>query len=262
MKQTQEILETEMKASVNPLVLETLEKLINKRNSVPTSLCNKEVNKIFKSVTFKNLQSSEKLFGYLISLGRSVELILDTYFPLVAEKLGDAWVSDKLSFAQVSLALANLQLLNSKFENLYMKETSSFVDQKNVLIVVPEGEDHTFGPLTAARQLRGKGIQVTIALHSNEAELLDLISTSNKFDLIGLSSANNFMTATINRLSHFLKSNMSETVPIGLGGNIVKTYAKTNERINIDLMFSDTYQVLEEIGWVKSTQQASLFKSE
>ena len=177
---------------------------------------------------------------------------MDTYFPLTARRLGDDWVSDKLTFAEVTLALGHLQLLNAKFEPIYLSATDASENHPRILVLVPEGEDHTFGAISATRMFRRLQTKTILALGYNKSELEKLI-LENDFDLIGLSAGNNFMSDEINRLSAFLKTKIKTATPIVLGGNLTKTYKLTNEPLKVDLISSDPDYVLEQTGLTKKT---------
>ena len=44
---------------------------------------------------------------------KKVKLILDSYLPAIAKRLGDDWVADEISFSNVTIALGKIQFLNS-----------------------------------------------------------------------------------------------------------------------------------------------------
>ena len=247
MSSAQELKKVESVSLVNPLVLETLEKLIDKKKNTAKVAFNSDLQKIYSTVTQKSFIAAETLIKNLIDFGRSIRLILDTYFPIVARRLGDHWVSDKLTFAEVTLALANLQLLNSKFEPLYLSGLKSSQIGAKILLVVPKGEDHTFGAISVTRKLRSMGTQTILLLDYQNKELEDMI-LGETFDLIGISSGNNFMTEKINALSTFLTSRIGKKTPIALGGNLVSTYKKTNEILNVDLISTNPEFVLDSLG--------------
>ena len=102
---------------VNPLVLETLEKLIEKNKTTSAINFESDLDKLFSFIKSKSLKSTEKLINKFLDYGRSIELILDSYFPIIAKKLGDQWVSDEITFSEVTIALGKIQFLNSKMEH-------------------------------------------------------------------------------------------------------------------------------------------------
>ena len=247
MHSTQELRKVENLSIVNPLVLETLEKLIDKKKKNVKISFDSDLKKIYSIVTTRSIQAGEALIRNLLDFGRSIELVLDTYFPIVAKQLGDHWVSDKLTFAEVTLALGNLQLLNSKFEPLYLSELPPTNEEARILIVIPKEEHYTFGPISITRKIRSMGIQTILGLDYQKSELEKLI-LENTFDLIGISSGNNFMATKINDLVHFFRTRVEKVTPVALGGNLVNTYKKTNETLKVDLISKDPEFILDEVG--------------
>ena len=247
MHSTQESKKLENLSIVNPLVLDTLEKLITRKKKTVKISFESDLKQIYSTVTSHSIQAGEVLIKNLLDFGRSIELILDSYFPIVAEKLGDHWVSDKLTFAEVTLALANLQLLNARFEPFYLSALHPTQKGGRVLVVVPKGENHTFGPISVTRKFRSMGTQSILALDYQTIEL-EKVLLENKFDLIGISSGNNFMTQKINGLVDFFKTRVEKVTPVVLGGNLVNTYKKTNETLKVDLISKDPEFTLDEMG--------------
>ena len=132
-------------STVNPLVLETLEKLIEKSKPISTLNFDNDIDNLYFSIKSKSLKINEKLIDKLIKCGRSIELILDSYLPTIAKRLGDDWVADEISFSNVTIALGKIQFLNSKFEPLYISFLNSAYYKTKTLIIIPKGEDHTYG---------------------------------------------------------------------------------------------------------------------
>ena len=247
MHSTQESKKMENLSIVNPLVLDTLEKLVGRKKKTVKISFESDLQQIYSTVTSHSIQAGEVLIKNLLDFGRSIELILDSYFPIVAEKLGDHWVSDKLTFAEVTLALANLQLLNARFEPFYLSALHPTQKGGRVLVIVPKGENHTLGPISVTRKFRSLGTHSILALDYQMIEL-EKVLLENTFDLIGISAGNNFMTQKINGLVDFFKTRVEKVTPVVLGGNLVNTYKKTNETLKVDLISKDPEFALDEMG--------------
>ena len=248
MNSIQELKKVGSLSIVNPLVLETLEKLVDKKQKTARMSFESDLQQMYSAVTLKSVQEAEVIVRNLLDFGRSIELILDSYFPTVAERLGAEWVSDDLTFSEVTLALANLQLLSSKLDPLSLSSHDPIKKRGgNILIVVPKGEDHTFGAISVARKLRAIGAHTILAMNYQEYELENLLMKKT-FDLIGISSGNNFMTGEINKLSTFFKTRNGKTTPVVLGGNLVHTYKKTNESLKVDLISDNPEYALDQFN--------------
>ncbi len=247
MSSSKELKSVENVSIVKPLVLETLEKLIEKSN--PTNFINFEydLHELYYSIKSKSINKTEKLVDKFISCGRSIEIILDSYFPTIAKKLGDDWISDDISFSDVTIALSKIQFLNSKFEQCYISSIEKSYYNTKILIIIPKGEDHTYGGIAATRILRGMGIDAFLIFNYQENELEDLL-TQRDYDFIGISSANNFMIENINRLSTKIANIIDKKTPIVLGGNLVNTYKQTDGKLMVDFISQNIEQILNQLN--------------
>ena len=232
---------------VNPLVFETLEKLIEKSKPLSTLKFESDLDKLYFSIRSKSIKTIEKLIDKLIRYGRSIELVLDSYLPTIAKRLGDDWVSDEISFSDVTIALGKIQFLNSKFEPLYISSLNSAYYKTKTLIIIPKGEDHTYGGIAATRKLRGMGIDAFLIFDFKKNELENLLFEKN-YDFIGISSANNFMIEKINNLSSKISAIVERKTPIVLGGNLTNTYKKTNGKLKVDFITQHPEEILNQLS--------------
>ena len=247
MSSSKELKRIENISIVNPLVLETLEKLIEKGKPLSSVNFDSDVKKLYFSIKSKSIKTNEKLIDKLIRYGRSIELILDSYLPTIAKKLGDAWVADEISFSDVTIALGKIQFLNSKFEPLYISCLNSAYYKTKTLIIIPKGEDHTYGGIAATRKLRGMGIDAFLFFEFKKNELENLLFERN-YDFIGISSANNLMIEKINHLSTKISDIVERKTPVVLGGNLVNTYKQTNGKLKVDFITKNHEEILKQLS--------------
>lgn len=90
--------------------------------------------------------------------------IVDQCIPHVAHSLGDAWITDRMSFAQVASASARLyglcKSIGQDWDNIHPS-----LNARAVLLATIDRESHIIGPAVLADQLRRRGHSVN--LHSN-----------------------------------------------------------------------------------------------
>ena len=246
MNSTEELKNLNNISIVNPLVLETLEKLIEKNKTTSAINFESDLDKLFTFIKSKSLKSNEKLIKKFLDYGRSIELILDSYFPIIAKRLGDQWVSDEITFSEVTIALGKIQFLNSKMEHQYLANLKVKSSNTKILMLIPTGEHHTYGGIAATRKLRGFGTKPFLTLDYKNEELEDLLYNEH-YEFIGISSANNFMVDK-NKKTYLVGDFIEKKVPVVLGGNLVNTYKKTNEKLKVDLVSQNIEQVLIELN--------------
>jgi MerR family transcriptional regulator, light-induced transcriptional regulator len=99
--------------------------------------------------------------------------LIDQVFPAVAQDLGCGWVEDRLGFAEVTLAMSRLQVLARKIDTGLVSGLA--LDGPSILIVLPQGEQHSFGTQVLASQLRRAGVSVQLALALDDAALSALV---------------------------------------------------------------------------------------
>lgn len=98
--------------------------------------------------------------------------IVESYVPVVARRLGDGWVSDRLDFGAVTIGAARLQSLVRRLdlENHFHQEVPAF-GAHSILLGVPEGEQHSLGATILAQHLRARGVSVHLDLELSVAGL-------------------------------------------------------------------------------------------
>lgn len=98
--------------------------------------------------------------------------IIDSYVPVIAERLGQAWLDDRLDFGAVTIGAARLQGLVRRLDidGALQHDVPSFGAQA-FLLGVPAGEQHTLGATVLAGHLRARGVSVHLDLELTVAGL-------------------------------------------------------------------------------------------
>ena len=98
-----------------------------------------------------------KLLRKELDKGLTVEFFFEGIAPIIAEKLGDSWKQDALTFSEVTIAVSNLRLLCQELEPKYFEPINQFQLTPKILLFTLENENHTFGSYLAALNLK-KGL--------------------------------------------------------------------------------------------------------
>jgi MerR family transcriptional regulator, light-induced transcriptional regulator len=88
--------------------------------------------------------------------------LADTYFPAVARHLGCAWAEDSAPFTDVTIGVARMQAMLRQVGRDWSSNVAPDPGGRTVLIVLPEGEQHSFGAMLMAGQLRRQGVSVRL----------------------------------------------------------------------------------------------------
>jgi methylmalonyl-CoA mutase cobalamin-binding subunit len=109
------------------------------------------------------------------------EAIARLYVPEAARCLGQEWLDDEITFVDVTVQTERLHgVLRYLEESL---EPAGVTNQRSVLVLVPEGEQHTLGAFSLAIQLRSAGFFTHLRVAPLASELTHLLAHS-PFDLV------------------------------------------------------------------------------
>lgn len=184
----------------------------------------------------------------LIKRGASKNDIIHSIVPSAARKIGEMWVRDEVSFAEVTISSARLQDLVRKFsEHSPLPPPGVTIPLgSNVLVVVPKEENHTMGAFVAADQLRRSGLWVHMALGQTANEIARSIS-SNNFAMVGISSASRRMVGPVSEIVSAIRL-VSPKAQIALGGNIVNLVDGLKDLTGADIVTTNTREAVSACG--------------
>lgn len=192
-----------------------------------------------------------------IAAGATSEEIVENYVPNAARRLGEHWVDDTLSFAEVSVGAARLQEIVRAFGNPYEKPGALVPLGRSILMVVPDFEKHTLGPFIAASQFRRYGLWVQMAIGMNAEEIGELVA-ENRFSMIGLSSGNRRGITPLAKIVKAVHNQAEFAAPIVIGGNIVSQEPSLLEATGADLVTEHPRAALDFCQLAPSREVASI----
>lgn len=151
--------------------------------SVPARLTGKDVADLIELVRHDAVDAGLRYVTALRRKGHPDEELFTMLLAPAARQLGEMWVSDDVSFLEVTLAVSRLQRL--LFE---LCQTADAVDPgaRSVLLSVTPGEQHTLGMHMAACAFRRAGARVVCLMPTSVAEI-EAAVRKQRFDLIGFS---------------------------------------------------------------------------
>ena len=111
-------------------------------------------------ITREGPQKTERYIADLLNLGMSVDSIVLELIPRIARKLGDQWVSDSLSFSEVTIATGRLQKLIYSLDHLFQETRTHASTAHTILVSAAPGSHHTLGPLILSNYFTWAGWNV------------------------------------------------------------------------------------------------------
>lgn len=170
-----------------------------------------------------------------LAAGVSPEELCDVYAPQVARQLGEGWVDDTLSFAEVTLGAARLQEIVRGIEGRGEVRLQPIPLGRSMLLAVPACEDHCLGAFIAANHFRRLGLWVSLAIGMAEGEIADTVQR-NAFSLVGISVGSRRSVAPVAKLVKEIRGRDGLPPPIVVGGSAVALEPDLRDLTGADLV--------------------------
>lgn len=169
-----------------------------------------------------------KLHSEFVRRHISAEEVMDVYMPIVVRKIGSDWHDDQLDILHASLAFARLQSLLRELGKAWMSDRAGRATGGRVLLMLPQGEQHTLSAMFAANQLRRIGVSVKIMLSSPQLALRDLLARS-RFHGVFISASNRTSLQPCADLVRELRAVDRGNTTIVVGGGLVSLEIEDND---------------------------------
>ena len=206
---------------------------------------------IVESFVTAALSGTERAFDALLAHFRktriSYAMLADVYIPEAARRMGDEWLDDQLSWLDVSIATARLQSLVREISAAWTADQADSLNLGAVLLLVPEGEQHTLGPMVVMGQLRRLGISVCLRMGATQRELTNLLDQRH-FDGILISVATETRLHSAAVLIKTIRTMRKKLPPLIIGGPIVLENPNLAASAGADYTCADIGTAMEAIG--------------
>jgi methylmalonyl-CoA mutase cobalamin-binding subunit len=170
--------------------------------------------------------------------------LVDFYFPEVARHLGCAWARDDAPFTDVTIGVARMQGMLREIGREWNSNLASDQAGATVLVVLPEGEQHTFGAVLLAGKLRRQGISVRLEFGATAAGLRKLVE-GKVFDCAMISVACQEKLDQCRTLVTALKAGSVGRLWVAVGGPVLGGSIDVRSRTGADIATGDPLLALE-----------------
>ena len=177
----------------------------------------------------------------------SLAALADIYIPEAARRMGDAWSDDEMAWMDVSVGVGRMQSLLREIGSAWVADQVGDTGHGTVLLIVPDREQHTLGPMVAMGQMRRYGVSVCLRIAPTLVELRSLME-GRQFDGIMISVSTKDKLEAVGRTVQFLKSVMSKSCPVIVGGAVMAKIEGLAEMTGADFSSNDIGAALEVIG--------------
>lgn len=179
--------------------------------------------------------------------GVSINDTIDHVLPAVARLLGERWFADDISFVDVSIGTARLQETVRSLRARERAIPAATERVARVLMVIPASEEHTFGMVVAADQLRRRGLLVDLSVAERRQELALRVRNAN-YKMIGITASGVRTVAAVKELVDNIRRNAQQFTPIVLGGAIAEADEQLKERVAVDMISTDICDAAKRFG--------------
>lgn len=187
--------------------------------------------------------SPEKTVQDISALRISDLDLVDHCIPSVARRLGEEWLSDDLSFADVSRASARLfglcKEVGREWNQLGRPDNSRVI----MLLTMP-GEQHLIGPTLLAQKLRRAGHSVSFVPSASMDDIQRRLDDA-VFDGLLMSVATEHGLDAANLSIDAVRRNFGTSTPIVMGGAALEFCGARTEYIGADLVTNEEQLVID-----------------
>lgn len=173
--------------------------------------------------------------------------LADVYIPAAAREMGDAWLDDRMSWIDVTIGVGRMQVMLREIGAAWSADQAGDAGHGTVMMIVPDREQHTLGPLVATGQLRRYGVSVCLRIAPSLSELRVLMAT-RQFDGIMISVATMEKLESVSKTVQFLRTVTTTATKIIVGGAVMSKVEDPAACTGADFSSNDIGAALEVMG--------------
>lgn len=205
------------------------------------------IQRLFDAVTTANLNALDVIKPEFKRARISASAMADHYIPEVARRLGTAWEDDQLSFAGVTMGVARLQAILRELGAAWSADALGQTDGPTVLVLLPQGEQHSLGTMVLAGRLRRMGVSVSLQIAPELSQLSKFVA-DRSFDGAMISVTCQSRLETCRKLIKSLKDATRGRLMVAIGGAILDEAEDVVRLTGADVVTNDICHALEALG--------------
>lgn len=205
--------------SVTDLATRALAELATTSDKMSRATRGREAHALCDALFDPETTAYQQLIVRMIAEGLTSEDLLDQVIPDTARLLGQGWLSDERSFADVTIGTSRLQQTVRTIGARHEKDGLSIPTGHRALLILPDFEQHSLGSFIIANQLRRMGVWVQMAFDCETGNLSALLE-DHPCSMIGLSLGSEQSLDHAPALVSKIRG-LKPDAPIVLGGTIL-----------------------------------------
>jgi MerR family transcriptional regulator, light-induced transcriptional regulator len=169
--------------------------------------------------------------------------LVDGYFPEVARFLGCAWADDRSPFTEVTIGVARMQAILRQVGRDWTSNVEAGPQGRTVLMVLPDGEQHSFGAMVLTGQMRRQGISVRLEIGSPPG-LLRQIVRQQRFDCAMVSIACEEKLDHCRKVVDSLREGTGGRLHVAVGGVVLDRPVDVAGATGADIVTNDPAEAM------------------
>ena len=207
-----------------------------------------QANEFVTLITRDGPQKTEPFIAELLNIGVSVDAIVLDLIPRIARKLGDQWVSDSLSFTEVTIATGRLQKLIYSLDHLFQETRTHAPTAHSIFVSASPGSHHTLGPLILSNYFTWAGWNV----HSESTptqEGIQACVANQKLTAIAISVADYDQLDQLPKLIQSIRNkSLNQAIIVLTGGSLYNSDAMSFGHIKADIKSNTPEEALHQLN--------------
>ena len=199
-------------------------------------------------ITRDGPQKTEQYIAELLNLGMGVDSIVLELIPRIARKLGDQWISDSLSFTEVTIATGRLQKLINSLDHLFQETRMHAATAHTILVSAAPGSHHTLGPLILSNYFTWAGWNV-LSESMPTQRYIETTVASKSLTAIALSVADYDQLDQLPMLIQSIRNkSLNPAIIVLTGGSLYNSDAMSFGHIKADIKSNTPEEALHQIN--------------
>ena len=199
-------------------------------------------------ITRDGPQKTEQYIAELLNLGMGVDSIVLELIPRIARKLGDQWISDSLSFTEVTIATGRLQKLIYSLDHLFQETRTHAATAHTILVSAAPGSHHTLGPLILSNYFTWAGWNV-LSESMPTQRYIETTVASKSLTAIALSVADYDQLDQLPMLIQSIRNkSLNPAIIVLTGGSLYNSDSMSFGHIKADIKSNTPEEALHQIN--------------
>ena len=212
----------------------------------PTRLAPVEITEFAALVLAADRAATFRFIDRLRQRGMPLEAVYLELLAPTARRLGDDWISDTLTFTEVTLGLWQLHHLLRHLSEAFHSEGTRVPAGFQVLLLPSPGEQHTFGLFMVAEFFRQSGWGVNSGPYASPGELARM-ARGGFYSVVGFSvSREDQLDSVAREIRNVRRASRNQSIGVMVGGRVFVEHPEFVRRVGADATAVDGREAVHQ----------------